>query len=44
LAEKGKDLATKEDIAAITRQVEEVKELSSRRLKDLELQNSLVLE
>lgn len=44
LNEKGKNLATKEDIAAITKQVEDVKELYSTRLKELEHQNALVLE
>jgi hypothetical protein len=44
LSEKGKNLATKEDIAAITTQVEDVKELYSKRLKELEHQNALVLE
>lgn len=44
LSEKGKNLATKEDIAGITRQVEDVKELYSTRLKELEHQNALVLE
>lgn len=44
LSEKGKNLATKEDIAAITKQVEDVKELYLRRLKELEHQNALVLE
>ena len=44
LSEKGKNLATKEDIAAITRQVEGVKEFYSTRLKALEHQNALVLE
>jgi len=44
LTEKGKNLATREDIAAITKQVEDVKELYSKRLKELEHQNALVLE
>lgn len=44
LSEKGKNLATKEDIAEITSKVEDVKELYSKRLKDLEHQNALVLE
>ena len=44
LSEKGKNLATKEDIAEITRQVEGVKEFYSTRLKELEHQNALVLE
>lgn len=44
LNEKGKNLATKEDIAAITKQVEDIKELYSTRLKELEHQNALVLE
>ncbi len=44
LNEKGKNLATKEDIAEITSKVENVNELYSKRLKDLEHQNALVLE
>ena len=44
LSEKGKNLATKEDIAEITRQVEGVKEFYSTRIKELEHQNALVLE
>ena len=44
LSEKGKNIATKEDIAEITKQVEQVKELYSTRLKELEHQNALVLE
>ena len=44
LSEKGRNLATKEDIAAITELVEQVKELYSKRLKDIEHQNALVLE
>jgi hypothetical protein len=43
-SEKGKNLATKEDIAGITRQVEEVKSLYTERLSELEHQNALVLE
>ncbi|MDT7836908.1 hypothetical protein [Aquabacterium sp. OR-4] len=44
IGEKGKNLATKEDIAAITQKVEEVKEAYAKRLKELEHQNALVLE
>lgn len=44
LNQKGKNLATKEDIAAITKQVEDVKDLYATRLKELEHQNALVLE
>ena len=44
LSEKGKNLATKEDIAEITKQVEGAKEIYSTRLKELEHQNALVLE
>lgn len=44
LNEKGKNLATKEDVAEITTKVEDVKEFYSKRLKDLEHQNALVLE
>jgi len=43
-SEKGKNLATSEDIAAIARKVEEVKTVYTERLKKLEHQNSLVLE
>ena len=42
--EKGKNLATREDVAEITKLVEDVKELYSKRLKELEHQNALVLE
>ena len=42
--EKGKNLATKEDIGQITEAIESVKEDYAKRLKDLEHQNSLVLE
>lgn len=42
--EKGKNLATKEDIADITQKVEDVREAYMRRLKNLEHQNALVLE
>jgi hypothetical protein len=44
MMEKGKNLATKEDIAEITKQVEGIKDTYSRSLKDLEHQNALVLE
>jgi len=44
MGEKGKNLATKEDIGAITAAVESVKEDYSKRLKELEHQNALVLE
>lgn len=44
MSEKGKNLATKEDIASITEKVEEVKETHATRLKELEHQNALVLE
>jgi hypothetical protein len=44
VSEKGKNLATKEDIGAITRIVESVREDYSKRLKELEHQNALVLE
>ena len=44
LGEKGKNLATKEDIAGITQKVEEVKETYAKRLKELEHQNAIVLE
>ena len=42
--EKGKNLATKEDIGEITEAVESVKEDYTKRLKELEHQNALVLE
>lgn len=44
LTEKAKNLATKEDVEAITKQVEDIKDMYSRRLKELEHQNALVLE
>ena len=43
-AEKAKNLATKEDISAITGEVEKVKALYAGQLKGLEHQNSLLLE
>jgi hypothetical protein len=43
-AEKGKNLATREDIQEITRRVEEVKTLYASQIKELEHQNALVLE
>ena len=43
-SEKGKNLATKEDIGEITAAVESVKEDYTKRLKELEHQNALVLE
>ena len=42
--EKGKNLATKEDIGEITAVVESVKEDYTKHLKELEHQNNLVLE
>ncbi|MGB8295949.1 MAG: hypothetical protein WCG85_11025 [Polyangia bacterium] len=42
--EKGKDLATKEDIAAITREVEGVKAEYAQKLLALEHSNELILE
>ncbi len=36
-AEKGKNLATKEDIAAITKEVESVKQATMNRLSDTKL-------
>jgi len=44
LTEKAKNLATKEDIAKITREVEQVKHEYARRLESLAHQNRLVLE
>lgn len=44
LQEKGKNLATKEDISQITRQVEEVKDLYAKQLKVFEHQNAVALE
>ena len=43
-SEKGRNLATKEDIGEITAAVESVKEDYTKRLKELEHQNALVLE
>lgn len=43
-SEKGKNLATKEDIAAITQEVENVKSLYASQLKQLEHQNQILLE
>jgi hypothetical protein len=44
LTEKGKNLATKEDVAAITREVERVRHEYAARLEDLAHQNRLILE
>ena len=44
VAEKGKNLATKEDIAEMTNEVERIKALYNGQLKQLEHQNSLLLE
>jgi hypothetical protein len=41
LAKKGDNLATKEDIGAITREVEEVKDEFNRRLEDLKAHHQL---
>ena len=43
-SKKGENLATQEDIGAITREVEQVKALFATQLKSLEQQNALVLE
>jgi hypothetical protein len=44
VSEKGKNLATSEDIAKITTEIEDVKVIYLERLKDIEHQNALVLE
>lgn len=44
LAEKGKNLATKEDVAAITREVENVRHEYAARLESLAHQNRFILE
>jgi hypothetical protein len=44
VSEKAKNLATKEDIAAITQEVEKVKAIHTSQLKELEHQNALLLE
>jgi len=44
VSEKGKNLATSEDIEEITKKVEDVKVIYLERLKDIEHQNALVLE
>jgi hypothetical protein len=44
LSKKGENLATQEDIGAITKEVEQVKALFATQLKALEQQNALVLE
>jgi hypothetical protein len=44
LQEKGKNLALREDIEAITRKIEEVKDVYSTRIKALEHQNAVLLE
>jgi hypothetical protein len=44
VAEKGKNLATKEDIAAITDQVEQVRTVYAKQLQEATHQNSLLLE
>lgn len=44
LTEKGKNLATKEDLAAITREVESVRHEYAVRLENLAQQNRLILE
>lgn len=43
-SEKAKNLATREDVAGITKQIEDVKALYSAQLKEIEHQNALVLE
>jgi hypothetical protein len=43
-SKKGENLATQEDIGAITKEVEEVKALFATELKAIEQQNALVLE
>lgn len=43
-SEKGKNLATKEDIAVITKQSEEIKNLYSKQMENLVQQNRIILE
>lgn len=43
-SEKGKNLATREDIALITKEIEAVKSAYGAQLKELEHQNALLLE
>lgn len=44
LGKKGENLATKEDIADITHQIEQVKSVHKERLEDIAQQNRLLLE
>src|SRR5581483_12277242 len=44
MSEKGKNLATKEDVADITQKVEEVKSFYASQLQDLQHKNDLLLE